>query len=105
MRKLYSALVMVALAPAATAAAAPIVIPVPHHAPSKAQKAKARKLRLAPDPAGSHIGGAVLTNTGDPLPGATVFIKGTYVGTSTNQDGRFDLNGSFANGPVELLVS
>lgn len=100
MRKLYSALMLAALAPAVTAAAAPGTIPVPRHAP-----AKTRKLRLAPDPTGSHIGGAVLTNAGDPLPGATVFIKGTYIGTSTNQEGHFDLNVSFANGPVELLVS
>ena len=102
MRKIYSALLVAALAPAVTAAAAPVATPVPRHAPTKA---KAKNLHLAPDPTGSHIGGAVLTNAGDPLPGATVFIKGTFIGTSTNQDGRFDLNGSFANGPVELLVS
>ncbi|GAA4046993.1 TonB-dependent receptor [Hymenobacter glaciei] len=104
MRKIYSALVAAALAPTIAATAAPGATPVPHHVSAKA-KAKTKKLRLAPDPTGTHIGGAVLTNTGDPLPGATVFIKGTYVGTSTNQDGHFDLNGSFANGPVELLVS
>ena len=72
MRKLYSALMLAALAPAVTATAAPGATPVPRHAP-----AKTRKLRLAPDPTGSHIGGAVLTNAFDPLPGATVFIKGT----------------------------
>ena len=105
MRKFYSALMVAALAPAASAVATPGATPVPHHAPAKAKNAKTKKLTLAPDPAGSHIGGAVLTDAGEPLPGATVFIKGTYVGTSTNQDGHFDLNGSFANGPVELLVS
>ena len=105
MRKFYSALMVAALAPAASAVATPGATPVPHHAPAKAKNAKTKKLTLAPDPAGSHIGGAVLTDAGEPLPGATVFIKGTYVGTSTNQEGHFDLNGSFANGPVELLVS
>ncbi|GAB3724363.1 TonB-dependent receptor [Hymenobacter agri] len=93
---------MAALAPAA-ATAAPRSTPAPRHASAKS--AKANKLRKATDPNGSHIGGTILTNAGDPLPGATVFIKGTYVGTSTNQEGHFDLNGSFANGPVELLVS
>ena len=102
MRKIYSVLMVSALVPAVSAAAASLPTPVPRHA---ASKSKTKKLRLAPDPTGSHIGGAVLTNAGDPLPGATVFIKGTYNGTSTNQEGRFDLNGSFTNGPVELLVS
>ena len=106
MLKIYSALIVAALVPAAfAAAAAPGAVPVPRHATAKASKGKTSKLRLLPDPTGSHIGGAVLTNTGDPLPGATVFIKGTYIGTSTNQEGHFDLNGSFANGPIELLVS
>ena len=86
----------------AVAAAAPMNTPVPRHATSKPAT---KKLRMAPDPTGSHIGGVVLTNAGDPLPGATVFIKGTYNGTSTNQEGRFDLNGLFGNGPIELLVS
>ena len=101
MRKIYSALVVVALAPAAATAAGSA--PAPR--PAAAKSAKAHKLKKANDPAGSHIGGTILTSAGDPLPGATVFIKGTYVGTSTNQEGHFDLNSSFANGPVELLVS
>src|SRR6476469_1538631 len=105
MRKIYSTLVVAVLAPAAVVAAAPGAAPVSHHAPAKTTKAKTKKQRLATDPTGNHIGGAVLTNAGEPLPGATVFIKGTYVGTSTNQEGHFDLNGSFANGPVELVVS
>ena len=103
MRKIYSALMVAALVPAANAATVPGATPVPRHVSAKTNKIK--KVRLAPDPTGNHIGGSVLTDAGDPLPGATVFIKGTYNGTSTNQDGHFDLTGSFANGPLELLVS
>ena len=104
MRKIYSALVVASLLPATPALAAPGGgrNPAPRHA---AVKPAAKKLRLADEPGTGHIGGAIVTETGDPLPGATVFIKGTYVGTSTNQEGRFDLNGSFANGPIELIVS
>jgi iron complex outermembrane recepter protein len=51
------------------------------------------------------VAGSVLTEKGDPLPGATVFIKGTFVGTSTDQLGRFRLDASFENGPVVLVFS
>ncbi|GAA4350964.1 TonB-dependent receptor [Hymenobacter saemangeumensis] len=41
-----------------------------------------------------------------PLPGATVFIKGTYVGGSTNEEGQFEIRkANFANPPVVLVVS
>ena len=82
MLKIYSALVVAALAPVVAAAAAPKPATVPPR--TLATNTKLPKLRPAPGPTGTHIGGAVLTNAGDPLPGATVFIKGTYVGTSTN---------------------
>ncbi|ALD20530.1 hypothetical protein AM218_03955 [Hymenobacter sp. DG25A] len=58
-----------------------------------------------PDPTERTLGGTVLTNTGEPLPGATVFIKGTYIGTSTNQVGKFSLNASFEAGPIELVIA
>ncbi len=102
MHKLYATLLVAALAPAAHLVAAPVAGPYPS---GPAAKTKATSLRRLPDPGGSHIGGAVLTDAGEPLPGATIFIKGTYVGTSTNQEGHFDLIRSFANGPVELVVS
>ena len=31
-------------------------------------------------------------NTGDPLIGAQVIVKGTFMGTTTDQDGLFSLN-------------
>ncbi len=51
------------------------------------------------------VGGAVLTETGEPLPGATIFIRGSFIGTSTNRDGTFVLRADFSNGPVTLAVS
>ncbi|MBD2770449.1 TonB-dependent receptor [Hymenobacter sp. BT664] len=45
------------------------------------------------------------TIAGESLPGATIFIKGTFIGTATNQVGQFALNASFAAGAVELVVS
>ena len=84
-------------------------VPVPHPSATKTtsrSKPNSAKVRhFLPDPGSAHIGGVVLTNAGEAIPGATIFIKGTYVGTSTNQEGRFDLNCSFANGPLELVIS
>lgn len=37
------------------------------------------------------VKGIVTDENGDPLPGATIFIKGTPTGTSTDIDGRFEL--------------
>ncbi|WP_190242477.1 carboxypeptidase-like regulatory domain-containing protein [Hymenobacter lapidiphilus] len=51
------------------------------------------------------VTGSVLTDTGQPLPGATIFIKGTFIGTSTSRDGGFLLRTDFSNGPVILSVS
>jgi len=50
------------------------------------------------------IGGTVRTEIGTPLPGATVFIKGTYTGTSTNEEGQFQLKADFSKAVV-LSVS
>ncbi|SMO40662.1 TonB-linked outer membrane protein, SusC/RagA family [Saccharicrinis carchari] len=38
------------------------------------------------------VKGTVLDETGTPLPGASVVVKGTLNGTSTNLDGKFSLN-------------
>jgi iron complex outermembrane receptor protein len=57
------------------------------------------------DPAEASIGGVILTDAGEPLPGATIFIKGTYIGTSTDQQGKFRLNATFDGNPVELSVA
>ncbi|GGG44484.1 membrane protein [Hymenobacter glacieicola] len=51
------------------------------------------------------MAGQVLTDSGEPLPGATVFIKGSFIGTSADQFGKFSLNTSFENGPVTLVFS
>ncbi len=40
------------------------------------------------------ITGTVVDDTGLPLPGASVVIKGTSTGTSTDFDGNFSLNAS-----------
>lgn len=51
--------------------------------------------------------GVVRTATGELLPGATVFVRGTFVGTSTDGAGRFRFTvpGAKAGQPIELSVS
>ena len=51
------------------------------------------------------VAGTVQTEAGEPMPGATIFIRGTFIGTSTNRDGRFTLRADFSEGPVTLSVS
>ncbi len=51
------------------------------------------------------ITGVVRTQIGEPLPGATIFIKGTYGGTSTNELGLFRLIIPLDKGPIELVVA
>ncbi|RSK31149.1 TonB-dependent receptor [Hymenobacter metallilatus] len=62
-------------------------------------------LPVAVNEAERSLAGTVLNDEGEPLPGATVFIKGTFVGTSTDQKGNFRLDASFENGPVTLVFS
>ncbi|KUG06098.1 hypothetical protein ASU33_01655 [Solirubrum puertoriconensis] len=59
----------------------------------------------APDNALQAVGGVIRTDEGDPLPGATVFVKGTFIGTSTDQFGKFRLEAPFSNLPVVLVIS
>ncbi|QNH62107.1 TonB-dependent receptor [Hymenobacter sediminicola] len=51
------------------------------------------------------VSGLVQTDAGEPLPGATVFIKGTFIGSSTDREGRFQLRADFSAPPVVLSVS
>ena len=51
------------------------------------------------------VSGTVQTEAGVPLPGATVFFKGTYTGSSTNEEGQFQVKGDFSKGPLNLVVS
>ncbi|UOG74682.1 TonB-dependent receptor [Hymenobacter tibetensis] len=53
----------------------------------------------------TNISGIVQTEAGVPLPGATVFIKGSFIGSSTNREGKFILKADFTNLPVVLSVS
>ena len=43
------------------------------------------------------ISGTVIDNSGQPIPGASVIVKGTTTGTSTDFDGKFTINASPAN--------
>ena len=100
MKHTYYAALLAALLPATPLWAAPLNGHNPHTSTTK------RKLTApGPDPADRPIGGTISASNGDPLPGATVFIKGTYVGTCSNQLGQFSLRSSFVNGPVELVVA
>ena len=51
------------------------------------------------------VNGTVQTEAGVPLPGATVFFKGTYTGSSSNEEGQFQLKGDFSKGTLTLVVS
>ncbi|MBC6700575.1 TonB-dependent receptor [Hymenobacter puniceus] len=51
------------------------------------------------------MSGIVQTDSGEPLPGATVFVKGTFIGSSTDREGRFQLRADFSEPPVVLSVS
>jgi iron complex outermembrane receptor protein len=53
--------------------------------------------------AGSSVSGTVTDESGNPIPGATIILKGTTNGTITDMDGRFTLEVSGSN-PV-LVVS
>jgi len=47
--------------------------------------------RYTADPVSRTLKGLVVDEKGNPLPGVTVRIKGTQMGTATNADGRFSL--------------
>ena len=49
------------------------------------------------------IGGKILSSTNEPVSGASVMVKGTTIGTTTNIEGSFSLNVS--PGTVTLLIS
>ena len=51
-----------------------------------------REQPLPPVPSAEEINGRVTDSTGTPLPGASVKIKGTNIGTTTNTGGRFTIN-------------
>lgn len=53
----------------------------------------------------SAVAGMVQSEKGEPMPGATIFIRGTFIGTSTDRDGKFNLRADFSEGPVVLSVS
>jgi iron complex outermembrane recepter protein len=47
--------------------------------------------------ASTSLTGVVLSATGEPLPGATIFIRGTFIGTSADGNGQFRLTIPAAN--------
>lgn len=51
------------------------------------------------------ISGLVTDSVGKPMPGVTVQLKSTSIGTQTNTDGRFSLNVSDANAKGTLVFS
>lgn len=50
------------------------------------------------------IAGTVLDETGEPLPGATVMVKGSTIGTSTDINGRYSLAGVPENSTVKFSM-
>lgn len=59
---------------------------------------------ISPDQARTTVKGVVKDENGDPIPGASVMLKGTKTGTITDIDGRFSLAYS-PDKKAELLVS
>ncbi|MBG8554961.1 carboxypeptidase-like regulatory domain-containing protein, partial [Hymenobacter guriensis] len=53
----------------------------------------------------TEFSGTVQTDAGEPLPGATVFLKGTYLGSTTNSAGNFRLLVPGTMLPAPLMVS
>jgi len=88
-----------------SAAVAALLLPQLASATILPTTASAHMRATAPDPVERSLAGQVLTDKGEALPGATVFIKGTFVGTSTDQQGNFRLDANFENGPVTLVFS
>jgi len=54
---------------------------------------------------GAVVAGTVQSEAGEPLPGVTVFFKGTSAGTTTDDRGAFSLKADFSRGPLTLVVS
>lgn len=63
-----------------------------------------KETMVSPDQAKTTVKGVVKDENGDPIPGASVMLKGTKTGTITDVDGRFSLAYS-ADKKAELLVS
>jgi TonB-linked SusC/RagA family outer membrane protein len=73
--------------------------------PAATLAASAPTLSLAAAPvAGQPVSGTVRDAAGQPMPGVTVVLKGTSIGTATNADGVFTLDAP-AGKPVVLMVS
>lgn len=51
------------------------------------------------------VSGTVKDTNGEALIGVSVTVKGTFVGTTTDVNGRFQLKVDFSKGPVTLLMS
>ncbi|TKB98865.1 TonB-dependent receptor [Pedobacter cryophilus] len=52
-----------------------------------------------------NVKGKVTSNGNEPVIGASVKVQGTFIGTSTNIDGNFQLNVNFDKTPVILEIS
>ncbi len=63
-----------------------------------------KETMLSPDQAKTTVKGVVKDENGDPIPGASVMLKGTKTGTITDIDGHFSLAYS-SDKKAELLVS
>ena len=48
----------------------------------------------------TKLTGSIVDNANQPLPGATLIIEGTQVGSTSNFDGKFSLETSNSNGTI-----
>ena len=60
-------------------------------------------IKNRPEPQSQTVRGTVKDSEGQVVPGVSVFIQGTQVGTTTDLDGRFELvvPGAYTNGIIE----
>ncbi|SHM83856.1 SusC/RagA family TonB-linked outer membrane protein [Chitinophaga sp. CF418] len=75
-----------------------IIMVVPKPAEKKAEPTSAAVTSL------TRITGTVRDESGNPLPGATVLIKGTALGSATDKDGRFSINNAPEDGTLIIRM-
>ena len=60
---------------------------------------------LAGSAGAQSVSGRVLDDTGEPIPGVNVTVEGTFLGTTTDTQGRFALQVRFGDGSQTILFS
>ena len=70
-----------------------------------AETMKASEVSLAAVQQTKKITGTVVDNTGEPVIGANVVVKGTTLGSITDMDGKFTIEDVPSNGTLQISLS